>query len=143
MIRDEIALEGYGRASDAHAQALLNEIRQKRFGGSNARLQQALARYGLNEQELLEHLRWQMTVLDFIDERFRPAVLIPDQQVQAYYESHLQELRNRHPRDYSFKTLEPAIRERLQEEEINKLFDTWLQDTRKTAQIRYIDGALE
>jgi parvulin-like peptidyl-prolyl isomerase len=143
VIRDEIALEGYGRATDADAQALLNEIRQKRFGGSTARLQQALERYGLTERELLDHLRWQMTVLDFIDERFRPAVLITDQQVQAYYESHLPELQKRHPRDYSFKTLEPAIRKQLEEEQINKQFDTWLQETRKAAQIRFLDGAFK
>ena len=88
LIRQEIATGGYGRATDADAAALLRQITQSRYGGSDARLRQALVQYGLTEDELCAQLLWQLTVLRFIDERFRPGVLVTEDQVRSYYDEH-------------------------------------------------------
>ena len=143
VIRDEIALQGYGRASDAQASAMLDQIRKNRFAGSNARLRASLERYGLTETQLHDHLLWQMTVLDFIDQRFRPGVLISDADIQKYYDAHLSELKKQHPRDFSLQTLAPQIRSQLEGEQINQQFDSWLDDARKNTRIQYVNGALQ
>jgi len=143
VICDEIALEGYGRATDAQATSLLNQLRKNRFTGSDTRLRASLERYGLTENELHDHLLWQMTVLNFIDQRFRPGVLVNDDDVRKYYDSHLDQLKKQHPRDFSFEKLAPEIRTLLEGEQVNKQFDAWLDESRKNARIQYLNGAFQ
>jgi hypothetical protein len=137
IIRGEIVNGSYRRASDADVDAMLNQIRRERYADSAARMRQELARYGISEEELREQLLWQLTVLRFIDERFRPAVLVTDQDGRAYYDRHLTELKRLYPRDNSFTALEPKIRNLLEDEEINKQFDDWLDEARKGEHIEY------
>jgi hypothetical protein len=137
IIRDEIATGGYNRATDADADGMLTQIRHDRFANSDARLRQESARYGLFEEDLREELLWQLTVLRFIDERFRPSVLVNDQDVRAYYDQHLAELRREYPRDYSFETLESKVRSLVEGEEVNKQFEAWLDQARKDQRIEF------
>jgi hypothetical protein len=137
LIRDEIATGGYDRATDTEAEAMLGQIRRERYAGSAVRMRQDLARYGLSEQDLRGELLWQLTVLRFIDERFIPAVLVVDQDVQDYYTRHLTQLKREYPRDYSFTALESKIRSVLQGQEVNKQFEAWLAEARKNQRIEY------
>jgi hypothetical protein len=50
-------------------------------------------------------------------------VLITDDTVKAYYDQHLDELRRKNPKDSSFESLEPKIREQLASLEVDKQFD--------------------
>jgi hypothetical protein len=79
LIAEEIARGGYASAPESDADAMLKQLERDRFGGSEARLQQELARYGLSESQLREELLWQLTVLRFINDRFRPAVQCGDE----------------------------------------------------------------
>ena len=56
--------------------------------------------------ELRAQLLWQLTVLRFIDQRFRPGVLVTDEEVRTYYDSTANVIR----KTTSFDTLEPKIR---------------------------------
>ena len=47
-----------------------------------------MKRYGLTEPKLREQLLWQLTVLQFIDERFRGGVVVTDDDVRDYYDEH-------------------------------------------------------
>jgi hypothetical protein len=143
VIRDEIALEGYGRASDAQASAMLSQFRKNRFAGSDSRLRASLEHYGLSEKELHDHLLWQMTVLDFIDQRFRPGVMVNDTEIRKYYDTHLPTLKKQHPRDFSYETLEPQIRTVLEGEQVNQQFEAWLDESRKNTRIQYLNGAFQ
>lgn len=141
VIRDAIATGGYNRASDKDAGNMLAQIRRERYSGSDARLRQALMRYDLSENDLLDELRWQLTVLRFIDERFRPGVLVTDQQVHSYYEQHLAQLRKEHPANYTFAALEPEVHSIVEGEEVNKMFDEWLDQSRKEQSVDWKDEA--
>jgi hypothetical protein len=143
IIRDEIANGGYKWASSADADALLDKIRQERFGDSSARLRAELSRYGLTEQELREQLLWQLTVLRFIDQRFRAGVLITDEDVRNYYDLHLADLKRQYPQDNSYKVLEPKIRASLEGERINQNFIESIEGARKRVHVRYLQGAFE
>jgi peptidyl-prolyl cis-trans isomerase SurA len=143
IIRDEIANGGYRWASQADADALLNDIRRDRFAGSGAQLQAALARYGLTEEELRAQLLWQLTVLRFIDERFRTGVLITDDDVRTYYDQHLADLKREYPRDSGFESLKPKIRASLEGERINQNFVESIEAARKRVHVRYLQGAFE
>ncbi|HZU28942.1 MAG TPA: hypothetical protein VFA04_25685 [Bryobacteraceae bacterium] len=142
IIRNELKVGGYDRPSAADAAALLAQIRKDRFGNSDRRMQQSLERYGLTEDELRARLLWQLTVLRFIDQRFRPAVLISDQEVRTYYDQHRAELDRQNPGG-TFETLAPKIRESLTAQQINQLFNAWLDQQRKDMSVRFIPGVLE
>jgi hypothetical protein len=79
LIAQEIARGGYASAPESDADAMLKQLERDRFGGSEARLRQELARYELSESQLREQLLWQLTVLRFIDNRFRPGVPCGDE----------------------------------------------------------------
>jgi hypothetical protein len=137
VIRDAIAAGGYNRATDADAEKMLDEIRRDRYAGSDARLRQDLMRYGLSEDDLREELLWQITVLQFIDERFRPGVMVTDQQVRAYYDQHLAQLRRENPVNSSFPALEQKVRGIVEGEEVNKQFEAWLDQARKDQKVEF------
>ncbi len=143
LIRNEIATGQYPRASESDAKALLEQIRTSRFGGSDARLKAALTRYGITEGQLQDQLSWQLTVLRFIDNRFRPGVNVSDEDLHKYYDKNLAELKRQNPRENSFEELEPQMRETLEGEQTNKQFEEWLAAERKTARIEYHQEAFE
>ena len=143
IIRDEIANGDYDRATDGDVETMLTQLRRDRDAGSDVRLQQDLAKYGLTEDELKDALLWQLTVLRFIDERFKPAVLIQEQNVKAYYEAHLTDLRKQYPQDNSFTTLGPKIEDLLQGQQVDQEFDTWLDEQRKGQRVDYHQEAFQ
>ena len=137
VIAEDMARGGYRRPPESEADATLKQLEQDRFGGSEAGMRAELERYGLNVAELREQLLWQLTVLRFIDERFRPGAQIADDQVRSYYDQHLAALKRQYPVDYGFDTLEPKIRESLEGEAVNKNFEQWLDEARKQTHIEY------
>jgi hypothetical protein len=143
LIRDEITTGDYDRATDADAQKMLEQLRRDRFAGADTRMRQELTKYGLSEDELKDQLLWQLTVLRFIQQRFNPAVLVPDQDVKAYYDGHLAELKRQYPKDSSFATLQPRIENLLQTQAADKEFNAWLDEKRKAAEIEYRQGAFQ
>jgi len=137
LISDEIEEGGYARPGDSDVEALLNRIRQERFGGSDARLREALETYGLTEDQLRQQLLWQLEVLRFIDQRFRAGVLVTDDDVRSYYDQHRADLARQNPKAQSFEALEPKIRQSLEGERVNQNFSQWLEETRRHDRIQY------
>jgi len=143
IIRDEIVTGGYRRPAESAADQLETDLRRDRFGGSEQPLREALQRYRLTEPELREQLLWQITVLRFIDERFRGGIVVTDDDVRGYYDQHIAELRQQYPKNNSFEVLEPKIRAKLEGERINQSFNEWLDQMRKSYRIEFKQGAFE
>ncbi len=143
IIRQEILMGGYKRPAESEADALLEQLKRDRFVGSDSRLQDALARYSLTKQQLRNQLLWQLTVLRFIDQRFRVGVVVTDEEVRAYYDQHLSELRRQYPANNSFEALADKIRSALEGERVNQNFNEWLAEARHNYQIDYKQGAFE
>ena len=113
IIRDEIVSGGYRRPPEAEAVELEAQIRRDRFGGSEPGLVEGLQRYGLTRAELRAQLLWQLTVLKFIDERFRASVVVTDDDA------------------------------RTAGDKINQAFDEWLDQARKSEKVEFKQGAFE
>ncbi|HTA41725.1 MAG TPA: hypothetical protein VK789_04715 [Bryobacteraceae bacterium] len=131
IIRGEIAAGGYRRATDADADSLLKQIRRDRYGNSDIRLNRGLEQYGLTENQLRAQLLWQLTVLHFINDRFRAGVLVTDEDIQKYYDQHRSQFRA------PLETVSASIRNSLEGEQVNQQFEMWLADTRKETTIEY------
>jgi hypothetical protein len=143
IIRQEIATGEYPRATDSEAAVLFNQIRNSRFGGSDIRMRAELSRYGLTEAEFQSQLLWQLTVLKFITERFQAGLMVSDDDVRKYYDQHLTELKRQYPKDFSFATLEPNLREILEGEQANKQFVAWLEEARGRVWIEFHQEAFK
>jgi peptidyl-prolyl cis-trans isomerase SurA len=141
LIGLEVANGGYTPVTNADADRLSGDLRRDRFGNSDQRLRSELSRYGITEQELRRELMWQLTVLRFIDQRFRLGVLVTDEDVRAYYDAHRADLRRAYPKDSRLTTLEPTIRQSLEGERINQAFDEWLKQVRQRTRIEYHEEA--
>ena len=137
LIGDEIEEGGYDRPPDSDVEAMLNKIRQERFGGSDARLREALNTYGLTEGQLRQQLLWQLEVLRFIDQRFRAGVLVTDDDVRSYYDQHRADLARQNPKAQSLEDLQSKIRQSLEGEQVNQNFIQWLEEARKRDRIEY------
>ena len=143
IIRQEIVTGNYRRPAESDAANLEAQLRRDRFAGSDARMREALQRYGITEEQLRAQLLWQLTVLRFIDERFRPAVIVTDEEVRAYYDQHLAELHRQYPGDTTFEALAPKIRSLLEGQRINEAFNQWLESARKRTRIEYRQEAFQ
>lgn len=140
FIREEIRVGAYPIATEQEAQAQLDQLEKERFK-TKAEFAAALKRYKLSEPDLREQFRWQLTVLRFIDARFRPAVLITDDEVDKYYQQHLRELRKQNPKGGE-DDLKSDARDILTGEQVNKLLFAWLDQRRKDAKVVYLEETL-
>lgn len=143
IVADEMASGGYQQPTQADADRLLDQLRHDRFGGSEAAMREALAKYGLTENQLRARLLWQLKVLRFIDQRFRPAVLVSDEDVRKYYDEHRAEIERAYPQQHTFEAVAPKIRASLEGERINHQFTEWLDETRKQTRIDYHQEAFQ
>jgi peptidyl-prolyl cis-trans isomerase SurA len=143
IIRQEIIMGGYQRPAESAAEALLEQLKRDRFTDSDSRLEEELARYGLTKDQLRSQLLWQLTVLRFVDQRFRVGALVTDEEVRAYYDQHLSELQRQYPGNSSFEALAPKIRSSLEGERVNQDFNEWLKQARNSNTIEYKQGAFE
>lgn len=142
FIRNEIEIGSYPRATLSDADRELNKIKAQRYR-TNAAFERALASYGLSELELRTEFQWQLTVLNFIDLRFKPAAVVPDAEVQKYYEEHRVALERTNPGKTSLNDLRTEIENTLSAEKVNQLFFSWLDEQRKQAKIQYFEDGLQ
>jgi hypothetical protein len=141
FIRQEIQVGDYPRASWDEADEQIAKLKKDRYK-SQAAFQQALARYGLVEPDLRFEFQWQLTVLRFVDLRFRPAVLVKDEEIEQYYREHLPTLRKANPGDSSLDALREQVRDILVGEKVNQLFFAWLDDHRKEGKVEITEASL-
>jgi len=143
FIRNEIALGEYEVAPVAEAQALLASLKKSRYA-DDAAYKSALASYGISEEDLKDHLLWQMTALHFIDLRFRPAVLVSDDEIQNYFDQHRREMEAANPgKPATLAALHDQIQQTLTGEAVNRLLFDWLERRRKAAKIVYLEESLK
>jgi hypothetical protein len=140
FIRHEINLGGYSRATPQEADQELDKLKHDRYRTDGA-FEAALHRYDLTDLELRTQFQWQLTVLRFIDARFRPAVLVTDAELETYYREHAASLRDRFP-GKSPDELREEARNILTGQKVNQQFFSWLDQQRKNTKIRYLEENL-
>lgn len=137
FIREEIRVGDYPRAEWSEADQELAKIKASRYKGATI-FNQACAKYGLTEGDLRFEFHWQLTVLRFIDARFRPAVLVTDSDVEQYYRAHQDRYKNLDSDD-----ARDQIRETITGERVNEQFFAWLESKRKVSKTQYFEAGLE
>jgi len=137
LIHNEIIQEGTGTQFSAETKALLDQIRTDRFKGSESEMVSELRKRGLTLEQLTQQLNWQLTVLRFIDQRFRPGVIVQDSDIHSYFDQHEAELKRKYPSETTLEALAPHIREIIEGDRINRNFEEWLQQARESAHLEF------
>ncbi len=140
LLREEIRTGAYPTATEQEVNSQFKALQNRRFH-SPVLLQTSLKKYQLDETQLREQIRWQITVLHFIDARFKPAAIIQDSAVDAYYHQHEDALKSNNP-NASVDDLKSQAREILAGEETNRLLFSWLEERRKQAKITFLEEGL-
>ena len=109
-----------------------------------AQFESALQTYGISAEEVKRRLWWQLTVLRFVEFRFRPGIQISDADVQAYYKQQVLKWQQEGVRTIpSLEEARSQIEEILTQQRIDEELDRWLAEVRTQVPIQYLDEALK
>jgi hypothetical protein len=97
---------------------------------------QALAKYGISDEDVREALAWQAALLEFIDQRFRPGVQIPQSEIREYYDQQVAQNPGKLP---PFEEAREEIEKILTAQRVDNALDRWLGQARTQARMRYRD----
>ena len=136
LVRHELEISRYPLPEATVAQPALAEL-QKAHYKTAEEFQRALADYGITEQDLKDELVWQVTLLRFVDVRFRPGVQVSDQEIQDYFEKSVRPVAQAaHPGEsVSLEDYRSQIEETLTGQRADQEINTWLKETRKRTEI--------
>jgi len=144
LVRREMEISRYPAPAPADVDPVLGEFRARRYPEEGS-YKRALAEYGVSDADVRESLLLQLTLLRFIQFRFRPGVALDDSEVEAYY-------RNEFNTEWSSRNTTPPpplddvrdeIEEILIEAHVDEALDNWLEETTALARIRYIEEAFQ
>jgi len=102
-----------------------------------------LAAHDLTAESVNAYMRHRMEILRFIELRFRAGIHISRPEIETYYRETL--LPQYHPGEPvpPLDQVAPRIEEILLEQQVNVLFDQWLDNLRKQGDIEILDPSLE
>jgi len=136
-VRAELEVSRYLLPTEAETGAALKEAKN-RFPDEEA-YRRALVQYGITEAGLKTMLLWQLTLVHFIDVRFRPGIQIGDEEIRNYFNEHLRpSLDKLHPgQPFSLDDYRQTIEQTLAMEASNQQVEQWLKQARQRTHIQY------
>ncbi|MGH9629725.1 MAG: hypothetical protein ACRD7E_15525, partial [Bryobacteraceae bacterium] len=137
LVRKEISEVRYGAPEKLNPAPVVDQIRQRY--SSREEYLKALAAHGLTEAEVEAHVLWQLTLLNFIDQRLRPGVQVSDAEVEDYYRTQFlpQQAKISPESVPSLEESREKIEEILMQQRVNQALDRWLGEGRRQTNIRF------
>lgn len=101
-----------------------------------------LASHGLTAERVEAYARYRVEILRFIEQRFRQGIQISQQQIEDYYHNTL--LPQYAPGEAvpSLNEVSSRIQEILLQQQVNVLFDHWLDNLRQQGDVEVLDPRL-
>jgi hypothetical protein len=142
LVKRDLELSRYPLPTAAEAEPSWREV--KLSYAPESRYQQMLLEYGIAEEALKRRLLWQLTLLRFVDFRFRPGIQISEDDLKSYYDQELSKWKQQAAQ--VIPTLEDSrakMEEILTQQRIDQALDAWINETRKQVNINYLDETLK
>ncbi len=145
LIRREIETTRYVTPDPVEAAKLLAAFKRSRFQDDETLYQAALRKAKVTDDEVLACFLWQLTVLRFIEFRFRPGVQITPADLRDHYDRKFLPAWRERTKDPppSLADATPAIEETLVQERIDNQLDGWISLSRTQVSIRYREEVFE
>jgi hypothetical protein len=143
LILQEASVSRVSVAETEDAQKMLQQIKSSLFT-SEAEYRGALVRYGISEEDLINHLLAGLRAMRFTDLRFRPEVQLSEDDLRDYY-NHLAEVwRNKDPAKVpTFEQARDQVEKLMTDERTAQALDRWLGTQRTDLQILYRERAFQ
>jgi hypothetical protein len=144
LVRRDMEISRYPAPSLEEVAPVLQDVLRER-SMDDAGYRAALEQFGVTDEELRESLLLQLTVLRFIEYRFRPSVALDDEEVEAYYRDQFEpawKQRNTSPVP-ALDDVRTNIEDILIQEHVDVALDEWLKQAATQARIRYLQEAFE
>jgi hypothetical protein len=150
LIQQQIRQEDATAAepSKAEVEARLGEIRRelpacvRKNCVSDEGWKAFLAAHGLTEERVESYLRFRLEILRFIEQRFRQGIEITPEAIEKYYKETLLPAYAAGEKVPALETVSPRIQEILLQQQVNALFDEWLENLRKQGDVEVLDPAM-
>jgi peptidyl-prolyl cis-trans isomerase SurA len=137
LLAEQMKSASFKHASEEDAAAEIAEARKLHPEAATAEGWQALlARYGVTEKSLTDHVEQQIDLMRLVDAHLRPAVQIDSKSIEAYYrDKFVPQLRQSGSRDVPLADVSGQIREILTQEKVSELMASWLQSLRAESKV--------
>lgn len=132
LVRRELELSRYPVPDAAEVTPVLKKFIEENYP-AKGEYAEALAKAGITEAEVREQILWQLTLLRFIDVRFRPGVQVSDEEVREAFDK----VAKSAPASISFDDVRDKLESRLIEEKVDRDLETWLTEARKRTGVEY------
>ena len=143
MIHREVDMGRYTAPTPGETEAFLLQVKKQHFK-DDAQFRQALQTYGITQEQLESQVHWQINVLHFIEQRFRPAILISEPESEAYYKAHQADFRDpKTGKVLLIDNVRDQIQDILAAPRVDKEFEDWLERARRQTQVEYREPGLE
>ena len=139
LVRREVGFTRFQGPSDADVEPQLAQIKA-RYSDEQA-YRQALDNYGLTGADVIARLRWQVSMLRFIEYRFQPAVQVTNSEIRQEYRRQAAEWREKNRTDPpSLDEMRPALERIIRQRLTDSALDLWLGEVRTQNEILYREG---
>lgn len=137
LLGEQMKSSSFQHATETEAAAQLDEARKLYADAVTAEgWQLVLARFGLTEKSLAEHVRQQIDLMRLVDAHLRPAVQIDSKTIEAYYrEKFVPQLKQSGGEEIPLADVAGKIRELLTQEKVNEMMVSWLQSLRSESKV--------
>jgi hypothetical protein len=136
LVRREVEFTRFPSASDADVESLLAQA--KAPYASAPAWSAALAERGITQADVTAHLRWQLTMLRFIEYRFQPAVQVTDAELRQEYRRQSQAWREKNAGEPpSIDDMRPELEKIVRQRLTDSGLDRWLGEMRTQTRILY------
>jgi hypothetical protein len=137
LLAEQMKSASFKHASEEDAAAELAEARKLHPDAATPQeWESLLARYGLTEQALSDHVRQQIDLMRLVDAHLRPSVQIDSKSIEAYYrDKFVPQLKQNGTGDVPLADVSAQIREILIQEKVSELMGSWLQSLRSESKV--------
>jgi hypothetical protein len=117
LVKNEMRIGSYPQPTPAEADDMIRKFRQEHFSSIPA-FHAALEKYGITEEQLRQHLMWQLAAIRFTDLRFSPA----------------------DPSQQEANRVRPGA---TVPSDVDQQMDAWLKQARSTTKVQFKPGAFQ
>src|SRR3954469_16811923 len=117
LVRNEMRIGSYAKPQPAEVDSMLRNFRQEHFA-SVSQYRAALEKYGVSEDQLKEHLSWQLAAIRFTDLRFGGPVSAE-------------------------QSADRATPGATPKRDVDQQMDAWLKETRAATKVQFKPGAFQ
>jgi hypothetical protein len=135
LIRREMELSRISVDPEKGAAERYQELRQ-RFPSEQAYYDK-LREYNLTDQDVRDALKWQSSLLQFIELRFAPAIQVGEDEIRDYYEREVKPLAAARNQPVSYEQARSDIEAILTSQRVDNALDRWIGQVRTQMNIQY------